>query len=508
MRTHASSASAGATRIRARAGSVLLFTLVVGRTAPAFAQDAPASAADIAALRAAIDRERLAREALEQRLADREKQSSTTGADGAHTTGTSRFPIQVSGFVHMDWVVFRQSSQDEVTQDGTPLNENRFTLRRARIRAEGDHGYIHGVLEIDANTVSGLQVRPIDAEATFKWPPTRPYARTAWAYDPVGSGTGSHTGTIDPRVPEPTLRANEPWFMVTMGLFRTPFGFEIAEPERDRPFLERTTMSNSLVPQSFDLGLRFVGGYRFVRWAFAVMNGDPIGEQTFPGRDPTKSKDLVFRLGGAGALTSKVRFEGGLSALTGQGFHRGTAATKDVVSWRDTNNDGIVDPTELNVVTGSPATASQTFRHFAIGADLRATFAIPRLGDLALRGEIIRAQNLDRLVSPSDPVTTGRNLRQLGWYIGGSQEITSWALVGIRYDRYNPDSDGREQEPFAVVPRDLAQSTWSFNLTGRMTLARLIAQYDRRSNTLGRDAAGRPTTLADDSFTLRAEARF
>ena len=502
-------ASAGATRTRARAGSVLLVALVVGNAAQAFADDEPAaSAADVAALRAAIDRERLAREALEKRLADQERRTTTTDASGLPTIGTDRFPIQVSGFVHMDWVVFRQSSQDEVSQDGTPLNENRFTLRRARIRAEGDHGYVHGVLELDANTVSGLQVRPIDAEATFKWPPTRPYARTAWAYDPIGSGAGSHTGAIDPRVPEPTLRANEPWFMVTMGLFRTPFGFEIQEPERDRPLLERTTMSNSLIPQSFDLGLRFVGGYRFVRWAFAVMNGDPIGEQTFPGRDPTRSKDLVFRLGGAGALTSKVRFEGGISALTGQGFHRGTPATKDVVSWRDNNNDGIVDPTELNVVAGSPATASQTFRHFAVGADLRATIAIPRLGDLALRGEIIRAQNLDRLVAPSDPIVSGRNLRQLGWYVGGSQEITQWAMVGIRYDRYNPDSDAREQEPFAVVPRDLSQSTWSFNLTGRMPLARLIAQYDRRANALGRDTAGRPTTLADDSFTLRAEARF
>lgn len=499
--------------MKTQATAAALFVLFACSGPLAFAQEEPepvsprspgaasATGDDIAALRRAIDRERQAREALEKRLDEREAAPATA-------TAAAPFPIQVSGFVHMDWVAWRQSSQDEVTQDGQPLNEDRFVLRRARIRAEGEHGYVHGVLEVDANTISGLQVRPIDAEATFKWPKTRPYARLPWAYDPIGTGAGTHTGTIDPRVPEPTLRANEPWFMVTAGLFRTPFGFEVPEPERDRPLLERTTMSNSLFPQSFDLGLRFVGGYRFVRWAFAVMNGNPIGEQTFPGRDPTKSKDLVFRIGGAGALTSAVRFEGGLSAITGQGFHRGTPATKNVVSWRDDNNDGFVDATELNVIAGAPASASQTFRRFALGADLRATVAIPRLGDLSLRGEIVRAKNLDRLVLPSDPVAGGRDFRQFGWYVGGSQEITPWAMLGIRYDRYDPDSDANEQEPYKVVPRDLAQSTWSFNLTGRIPLARLSAQYDHRTNALGRDASGRPTTLADDSFTMRAEVRF
>jgi hypothetical protein len=51
-------------------------------------------------------------------------------------------------------------------------------------------------------------------------------------------------------------------------------------------------------------------------------------------------------------------------------------------------------------------------------------------------------------------------------------------------------------------------STWSFSATGRTKSARLVAQYDHRQNALGRDASGRPTTLADDSFILRAEVRF
>ena len=40
----------------------------------------------------------------------------------------------------------------------------------------------------------------------------------------------------------------------------TPFGFDVAERERTRPFLERTAMANELVPQSYDLGVRVLGG--------------------------------------------------------------------------------------------------------------------------------------------------------------------------------------------------------------------------------------------------------
>jgi hypothetical protein len=444
----------------------------------------PAFADDVQTLRADLDREKQAREALEKRI------------------------VQVSGFVHLDWVVHRQTSQDELTQDGQPLNEDRFTLRRARLRGERDLGYFHGAVEMDANTVSGLQVRPIDAEATFKWPARQAYARAPWAIDPTGATKQvSGDGTIPPS--EPLTKYDGPWFMVTGGLFRTPFGFEVQEPERLRPFLERSTMSNALFPQSFDLGLRVLGGYRMARWSFAVMNGDPIGEKNFPGRDPNKSKDLVFRIGAASDLLPGIRLEGGISGLTGQGFHKGSPATADQIQWQDQNTDGNVNAIgEITVVPGSPAVPSQNFKRFAVGADVRASIAIPVLGDLDLRAEIVRASNLDRGLLPSDPITATRDQRQTGVYFGVTQELTKWALIGVRWDTYNPDADAREQEPFALVPRDPSVKTWAFNLTGRWGPARLVAQYDKRSNTSGRDANGRPTTLADDSLTLRAEVRF
>lgn len=396
-------------------------------------------------------------------------------------------PVVVSGFVHTDWNVFRQTSQDEVDPDGTPLNDHRFLIRRARLRARADKGLVHGVFEVELNTVRELQVRPINVEASFKWPAARP--------------------ALDPEVDQRKLPEHT-WFMVTAGLFRSPFGFEPGEGALRRPFLEPTTMTNAFFPGQFDLGVRVIGGFSIVNYSLGIMNGSPIGQRTFAGLDPKESKDLLFRVGAATDVLPGVRIEGGVSGLTGRGFHRGRPATTDQLVWRDLNEDTVVDPIELQSITGSAAEPSSTFKRFAIGADFRLYVKIPKLGELGFRTEIVRASNLDRGLFVADPVAASHDLRELGWYVGVSQEITPWAQVGVRYDRYNPDSDATEREPFALVPRDLTVSTWSFMAAARVPFARLIAEYGLRKNSSGRDVSGAPTTLGDDSFTLRAEVRF
>ncbi|MDB4943150.1 MAG: phosphate-selective porin [Labilithrix sp.] len=407
-------------------------------------------------------------------------------ARGAHA-GDPALPVEVLGYVQADWTAFRQTSQNEVDPDGEPLNEERFVIPRARFRMTADRGYTAGALEIDANTVHGPQVRPIDAEASLKWPAARP------TFDPAREQRG---------LPQET------WFMVTFGLLPTPFGFEPTEVALRRPFLEQSTMSNAFFPGQYDLGFRVVGAFKMINYALGIMNGDPIGERTFPGRDPNQSKDLVFRVGASGDVSGRLRVEGGFSGLTGRGFHEGRNATGDQVQWRDVNEDGVVDPIELQGIPGTAAEPSATFKRFALGADVRVFVAVPPLGELALRAEVVRAANLDRGLYVADPVASSRDLRETGWYVGGTQELTRWAQIGIRYDTYNPDSDATERLPFTLVPADLSLSTWSFMATARLAHGRVVAQFDHRTNALGRDERGSPTTLADDSFTLRAEARF
>ena len=92
-----------------------------------------------------------------------------------------------------------------------------------------------------------------------------------------------------------------------MGLFKIPFGFEVMERDRDRIFTERSTFIRALFPGEYDLGARLAGGWRFVRYALAVQNGEPIGENTFPVRDPTRPKTSLG--GWALFLRSRTRFQ-------------------------------------------------------------------------------------------------------------------------------------------------------------------------------------------------------
>jgi hypothetical protein len=319
-------------------------------------------------------------------------------------------------------------------------------------------------------------VRPIEAELAFRWP-ERP----------------------DDRLP--ALEA-------TLGLMKIPFGFEVPERDQVRPFLERSTVMRALFPGEFDLGVRFAVAYRSLEWTIAVMNGNPIGDKAFPALAPARTKEIVGRLGAHARLTGRVRVELGISGDTGMGFHEGTPTTKDQLVWRDENGDGIVQPTEIQVIAGSAATPSQEFRRFALGADARVTVQLPRLGELALRAEIARAEDLDRGLEYADPVGAGHDLRELGWYVGATQEVTRWAMVGVRYDRYDPDQDASEEIAARLVPIDRSYSTLALMAMLRFATARLVVEYDRNDNALGRDATGAPATLRDDALTLRGQVGF
>ena len=126
--------------------------------------------------------------------------------------------IRISGFIQADWVIHDQASQNEIDgSTGLPLNLDRFTLRRGHVRVDAEQGLVLGSLEIDANTTSGPQVRPIDAEVSLRWP-EKPDARL-------------------------------PSFMATLGLMRIPFGYEVQELDYVRPFLERATMLAGALPR-------------------------------------------------------------------------------------------------------------------------------------------------------------------------------------------------------------------------------------------------------------------
>jgi hypothetical protein len=382
--------------------------------------------------------------------------------------------ISIGGFLQSDGVLLDQAAQDQLAPaSGEPLNTARFLIRRAHLFLEAHRSIVGGVIEMDVNTVKGMSAGLARAEVIAG------AVRPSWE---VEAG---------------------------LGLVRIPFGLELQEWEPDRYFLERSNVSRALFPGSFDLGGRARGSWRFLRAQVALMNGHPLGDASFPARDPNGAKDIVGRLGIDTVAAGKIRVRLGASSLKGTGFHPGTPSTKDVLYWRDQNEDGIVELSEIQVIAGRAATPSQNFSRFAVGADARVDASVPRLGAMAIFGEVVWAANLDRALVPADPVASGRDLREFGWAVGASQEITRHAAVGLRYDFYNPDVDGFRQTPIAIAPKDLGFRAWTATIAlGGMSRNRLVLEYQHNRNALAIASDGSSTTLAADTLMLRGQVAF
>jgi hypothetical protein len=381
--------------------------------------------------------------------------------------------LHVSGLLQIDGVLLDQTSVDELDPaTREPLNRERVTVQRAWLRADAGYKYVHGLVLLEGSTSPQPSLRLLAAELSVFYP---------------ASGQA-------------------PLIELTAGLFLIPFGFETRERVDQRMFLEASTWVEALFPGRRDLGLRARGQWRFLRYALAVMNGDPIGSASLPLRDLNRAKDIVGRLGAEDALAPWLRASVGVSALLGRGLHPGVAPSKDTFTVRDENEDGLAQPGEIQFVAGEPGEPSRNFDRRALAADLAFAFALPLLGAGKLYGELIYAVNLDRRLFVADPIATGRDARELGVMAALRQALTRHAELGLRYDRYEPDRDASSRRGTRVVPYDASFETYGIALAWcTLPQLRVTMQYDHRSNPLGRDRRGAPSTLAADSLVLRAQ---
>jgi hypothetical protein len=377
----------------------------------------------------------------------------------------------VDGYIQADAVIADQASQDEISPTGAPENTDRFLVRRAFLRALARRDNLGAVLQLDADTVDGARVRPVNAEV--------------FAEGRLGEVAGR----------------------AALGLIKIPFGREVPEGDQDRFFLERTSAARAFFPGVWDAGARVEAAWGPLRLAAAVMNGDPLGEKAYPGLDANGAKDLLGRLG-VETRVGPLTIVAGVSALDGTGFHPGTPATKDTLVWRDVNEDGIVQITEIQIIPGAAATPSANFGRFAIGADLQLSLELPT-GMTVVSAEAVLAQDLDRGIFVADPVSAGRDLRESGWNVQLVQDVTRWAQVGVRYDYYQPDRDADQQLGATLVPADERIATFAAAAAFRASATtRLLLEYDHQWNALGIGKNGQPTTLGSDALTLRGQVIF
>jgi len=383
--------------------------------------------------------------------------------------------MQLSAYVQAQ-VEFHQDSDDQLAVGGQPLNQNRFVLRRGRLQVQSKYRYAEFLLELDTNTVRGPSAGVQRAEVS-----------------------AVYRGADAPADKAPLIA-------LTAGVLLPSFGREIQESPRTRPFMERSTASRAFFPSEPDLGVRLAGTLGFFNYGISVVNGEPAGQPaSFPLRDPNAAKDIIGRLGVAADVSSVVRAAGGVSLLNGTSTFRGTDGTKALVTWNDLNEDGQINNVELSATPGSAPSRSSNFKHWAVGADLDVALKTP-LGTTELLGELVIASNLDRGLFISDPVTAGHDERQLGYNVALLQDITRHALVGFRYDYYDPRADVFTNENGKVVPFKASIKTFSPLVGVRLPHGlRLYGEWDIIRDHLVTDVRGVPADRKNNAVTIRLQ---
>jgi hypothetical protein len=458
---------------------------------------APAVAPEVAPAAAKPDEERAQNKAQDARLAALEAQlaqlkqelEATQKAQAAtptaepsaavpaprHARGHWYDSLQLSAYAQAQ-LEFHQDSEDQLATGGQPLNQNRFLLRRARLKVETRHRYTEFLLELDGNTVKGPSFGVHRAEVSA-----------------VYRGADANT-------------SKAPLVALTGGVLVPSFGRELQESARTRPFMERSLASRAFFPSEPDVGLRLAGKLGFFEYGVAVVNGEPAGQPAgFPLRDPNAAKDIIGRLGVAADVSNVVKAAGGVSLLNGRSTFRGTDGTKSTVNWTDLNEDGQISNVELTGTPGSAPRTSQNFDHWAVGAD--ADVAVKTgLGQTELQAEVVIASNLDRGLFISDPITTSHDARQLGYYVAVLQDITRHALVGVRYDYYDPQADIFASKSGKIVPTKASVKTISpligWRLPGGL---KLMAEWDLVRDHLATDNRGVPNDRKNNVVTFRLQ---
>jgi hypothetical protein len=455
-------------------------------TAPAAA--AAGSAPDLAKVvemqRADLDEQDTRITELERQLKEMKSAQATKQAPAPVAPAAARpvhadvAPFKVRGYIQSQYE-FHQDSEDQLFIGGAPTNQNRFLLRRVRLKLERDWEYGGAMVEFDANTVKGPSIGLQHAEVSLAYRDAEhhPLVRTA------------------------------------LGLFDNPFGREVVESPRARPFMERSYASREFFPSEPDLGVELMGQIAWFRYSVAAVNGQPIGDRTgFVLQDPNSHKDLLGRVGIEVNLPHDTAVTAGASVLNGKGFRPGTDPTKNSVAWRDNLvEDGLLQPSELIGIPGTAGTPSVNFSRWLVGGDFGVEFSSV-LGQTHVFGEISVASNMDRNVFIADPVTTGYDVREFGYYAEIYQEFSLPGIApvepiaGFRYDFYDPDSDVLEKRSGRTLPLTESVKTYAPLIGVQVAKrARLVGEWDIIGDSMARSSLGVPIDRKNNIVTIRLQ---
>ena len=254
--------------------------------------------------------------------------------------------LKISGYIQAQWQHAGQSGIESFAGGNFPANvDNRFTVRRGRVKFTYEWDFSQFVLQMDA-TERGVTIK--DAYASF----TDPWTRV---------------------------------FTVTGGMFNSPFGYEIVFSSSQRESPERSRFTQTLFPGERDVGAKLlIQAPKTSRFNFLSLEGGFFNGSGPFFNDFDSYKDFIGRLAiTRNTASEKIRYGAGISYYRG-GWRQGTNNNYKMEEVTLENGQKL---NAFHVDSTSSIMGDRVKREY-FGADLQLAFDFP-FGITQIRSEYV-----------------------------------------------------------------------------------------------------------------------
>ncbi len=355
--------------------------------------------------------------------------------------------------------------------DFSPNSDNRFIIRRGRLKIDRVDKYSSIVFQLDGTQDA---VRLMDAFIQL--------------HSPKYSA-----------------------FLFTAGLFNRPFGYSIVYSSGYRDFPERARVFQTLMPRERDLGAML--SYKpkkiakFLVAELAVVNGSGLSA-----RDYDSKKDIIGNLSfNFDSLVNKKMHIG-----FGGSFYKGTVRSNTNTLLRSTSNGFIADVNAIN--------ENKNVARNYLGANLQIEYN-GGFGKTTFKTEYIAGKQPGIATSSS---TSGPNaslsfstqptsnlyLRKFnGYFFWFTQQIARSRFNALlAYDVYDPNTELNENQIGLAgsnsTAGDIKFSTLGYGLTVGINDRLKLTLYNENVINHGTQLADYKADLKDDVFTTRLQYRW
>lgn len=406
--------------------------------------------------------------------------------DHLKTEITQMKNLKISGWVQTQFQ--HAESKGAKNYDGgdfMPLSDNRFMLRRARVKFTYSTGIFQGVMQVNA-TERGVNLVEYFGKVTDPWTKS---------------------------------------FILTTGVMNRPYGFEIQQSSADRETPERSRFTQILLPNERDLGamLTFQPAKGKKLYGLKVdagfFNGVGIavpGTTSLNGAgvvDFDSYKDFIGRVHYKRAINNdKINFGIGVSHYNGGNVYQ----NNHVYDKMGNNSSNIMSWQMRDTLTLTSLKGDKAPRIYS-GADFQ--FSVKsKIGTTTIRGEYITGTQtglIDESKSPSSlPTKLDSYIRSFdGGYGYFIQRIGKTKHeIALKYEWYDPNKEVSSASFVAGTPLSKAELKYTMIGMGYLYYLndniKFMVNYNMVTNENAAGISGFENDLKDDVITFRLQYRF